>query len=251
VVELLSFLGLAWPRLLLYPGGLFALALLWAVRRARPAPPVSAPPELRVAACVPPLLLVCLLPLPGAAALPRALDLPAALALLEWPVALALLVGSKAPGDARALARRYGPLLLAACALAIGARSLALDGLVREPPSGALPRALIGAGAACWALALPALLDLGRSAGTSAERSGEALRVVGHGLLAATFWLALLPSPWLAPLPVALVFLLLFLADRGGDRGRSAWVFGSRIAAALTAGLILAAAAADVVRRLT
>jgi hypothetical protein len=247
--DLLSFLGLAWPRLLLYPGGLFALTLLWTLYRAQSPHVEAEAPELRVAACVPPLLLLCLLPLPGAAELPRQIDLPTALALLEWPVALALIVDGKAPGDARALLRRYGPLLLAACAFALGARSLALDALVREPPPGLLPRALLAAGALCWALALPALLGLGAEA--PPLRSGFALRIAGHGLLAASLWLALLPSPWLAPLPALLVFVLLFLAARSRRRWQAAWSVGGYLAAALTAALILAAAVAALLARLT
>ena len=250
MTDLLSFLGLAWPRLLLYPGGLFALALLWLVRRVWPYTPVAAPPTLRVAEGVPPLLLLCLLPLPGAAVLPRAIDLPAALALLEWPLALALLTGEMRD-DPRTMAARYAPLLLAACALVLGSHSLALDAFVREPPPGVLPRALLAAGAAYWALALPALLGLGPLVAAPPTRSwGAAMRIVGHGLLAALLWFALLPSPWLAPLPAILVFLLLFLADRSGPHCRGAWRFAKWLSAIIIGALIVAAAIAALRDRL-
>lgn len=250
MADLFSYLGLAWPRLLLYPGGVFALALLWLLRKVRSGPPSNASAELQVAACVPPLLLLCLLPLPGAATLPRPIDLPTALALLEWPVALAFVAGAATRADPRALAARYAPLLLAACAIVLGSRSLALDALVRPPPPGPLPRALLAAGAACWALALPALLGPGPDAAPPSQRWGDQLRVLGHGLLAALPWLALLPSPWLAPLPVMLVFLLLFFTDRSGPQGRAAWIVAGRAAAALVGALILLSAIVALQERL-
>ncbi|NJM06235.1 hypothetical protein HC891_08620 [Candidatus Gracilibacteria bacterium] len=80
--ELLVTVGQAWPRLLLYPGGLSAIALAWVLSRGAGVRVVSAA-DLMLAAG--PLLLISLLPLPGARDFPYTLDLFSALLLLELP----------------------------------------------------------------------------------------------------------------------------------------------------------------------
>ena len=97
--ELLALLGRAWSRLLIYPGGITAFAALWLIallqsrepsvesyqRRAR-----AGSWSLALGALVPPWLGLALLPLPPAATLSRQTDLIVALALLEWPLVLAI-----------------------------------------------------------------------------------------------------------------------------------------------------------------
>ncbi len=157
--ELLGALGLAWPRLLLYPGGLFALGASWLLARwlrwcaglpAR-ATPASA---IDLAAVLPPLAALSLLPLAPARGFPYGLDLVVAVGLLEWP-SLRRAAGRNL---ARAeLLRRYGPLIVGALLMAEGAGGLGLSGLLTWP-AGRLDQALLLGGAAIWLLALPGLL---------------------------------------------------------------------------------------------
>ncbi|MBX0330043.1 hypothetical protein K2Z83_20450 [Oscillochloris sp. ZM17-4] len=77
--ELLGALGLAWPRLLIYPGGLSALGLAWLLSRwmvvgKRPSPPAPLPLRRErgvvIIDALPPLLALALLPLPPARGFP-------------------------------------------------------------------------------------------------------------------------------------------------------------------------------------
>jgi len=154
--ELLGALGLAWPRLLIYPGGLGALlgaALLarWfrSVAAGGAGPGVAGAPagwRGRAAAwaaggrlvglvdVLPPLLALSLLPLPPARAFPYGLDLPAALALLAWPRVRALArAGGLEPERLRLLAPAGWLLLLALLLLAEGAGAIELSTLLRAP----------------------------------------------------------------------------------------------------------------------
>src|SRR6266508_6847510 len=124
--ELLALLGRAWPRLLIYPGGLTTFALLWLIGRIKnqeprtknnPTNPGLSLDEgderrtnderrttnddervrwsvvgssLDMSAVVLPWLGLALLPLPGAAGISRQTDLITVLALLEWPLLLAI-----------------------------------------------------------------------------------------------------------------------------------------------------------------
>lgn len=161
--ELFGALGLAWPRLLLYPGGLFALGASWLLARwlawcgRRPwaaGAPVGAAGMLEL---VPPLAALTLLPLAPARGFPYGLDLVVAVGLLEWP-RLRLLVRA-GPGRA-ALVRSYGPLVVGAALMAAGAGGLGLSGLLSWP-GGWLERLLLAGGACIWLLALPGLLAAG------------------------------------------------------------------------------------------
>ncbi|MFN8501573.1 hypothetical protein [Kouleothrix sp.] len=104
--ELLTLVGLAWSRLLLFPGGAAALAAAWLVARARAASLAkSAAAALAagdIVALALPWLGLALLPLPFAPPMGRKTDLVVALALLEWP----LLRGIK-PGAARPRQRAW------------------------------------------------------------------------------------------------------------------------------------------------
>ena len=110
--ELLGALGLAWPRLLLYPGGAFALGAGWLLAAwlsgcaGRPVAPPSAPGPGDLLAALPPLAAIALMPLAPARSFPYGLDLVIALTLLEWPRAL------QGRGLSRGEAlQQYGPLL--------------------------------------------------------------------------------------------------------------------------------------------
>lgn len=159
--ELLGALGLAWPRLLLYPGGLFALGASWLLARwlawcAGPAPAAEARPRPSdLVDLLPPLAALSLLPLAPARGFPYGLDLVVAVGLLEWP----RLRG--APGAALArgqLLRAYGPLIAGALLMAEAAGGLGLSGLLSWP-AGWLERAMLLGGAGVWLAALPRLID--------------------------------------------------------------------------------------------
>jgi hypothetical protein len=194
--ELLGALGLAWPRLLLYPGGLFALLAArllaaWLARcRGGAAAPLrrpGQPPGMAIVAAAPPLAAIALLPLAPARSFPFGIDLVVALALLEWPRLLA------GPATRReALARDYGPLLVAALGMAVAVGGVELTRLLRLP-AGWAERALLLAAAALWLAALPRLLA-GAPAGAA-----HRLRALGLLLVAALPLLGALAA-WAAPL---------------------------------------------------
>ena len=158
--ELLGALGLAWPRLLLYPGGLFALAASWVLDawlarcgcrlETHEQAGVSAPGAL-----VPPLVALALLPLAPARSFPYGVDLVVALALLEWPQALGW--GARRREE---LARAYAPLLVAGLGMAEAGGGLELTRLLRWPEP-LLGQLLLGASAGLWLTALPRLLARG------------------------------------------------------------------------------------------
>lgn len=264
--ELLALIGLSWSRLLLYPGGLTALTLAWIWHSSWTGSWTllnwhSIPAALlarRLAAAVPPLLCISLLPLPGAAPLARSIDVPTALALLEWPLVLALLPASTdspfIEKRLRGLQIGYGVLILAVLASVQATRSFGLEALVAPlAQPDLLSNALRIAGAIGWMLALPTLLGLGAfEQGEIADISwGDELRVVGHCLLSALPWLAMTSGlSWLAPLPPLLIALLLAAMHRFGHRGQRAWIWTLRGAALTLLALLTWAAAANVAARL-
>jgi len=169
--ELLGALGLAWPRLLLYPGGLFALVASWLLGGwlARCGCRSASPGRAKLGAVVPPLVALALLPLAPARSFPYGLDLVVALVLLEWPRALGW--GAQRREE---LARAYAPLLLAGLGLAEACGGLELTRLLRWPEP-LVAQLLLGASAALWLAALPRLLASGPG--------GLAGRLRGLGLL--------------------------------------------------------------------
>lgn len=180
--ELLGALGLAWPRILLYPGGLFALVAAWLLdrwlRRCRagagwpahgtgPAGGGGLGQGLAPLALVAPLAVLTLLPLAPARSFPYGLDLVAAIALLELPRLLAL-----RELDRERLGREYAPLLVAALGMTSAVGSAGLSRLLL-PPEGWRARALLAAGTVLWLLALPRLLPGGADA-PGAPRTAQA-----------------------------------------------------------------------------
>jgi hypothetical protein len=231
LAELLSFLGLAWSRLLIFPGGLCAFVIVWLVgfleqRRISPiAPPcctgaaalrgmgaavlrgmgaaalrsLPGPSPLAASAVVLPWLGVALLPLPLAAPLSRPVDLVVIIALLEWPRLLAITVdlhtGERLRGMQRLAAalNGYPPLALALILTAEGTGTLESSGLLRIPEgSVALWWFWLGVGALI--LTLPPLIEAGPFAIDAPDdlRFGMRLRALGIVLIAALPGIALL-----------------------------------------------------------
>jgi hypothetical protein len=172
--ELLAMLGRAWSRLLIYPGGLTAFAIIWLISTLQNREPGTQNGEparmndsqlLVLSSIVAPWLALALLPLPLAAGLPRQVDIVVALALLEWPQILATSQALRAGGTRRLAAalNSYPTLVLATLALAQPAGSLDIVALARPPSelASASASALHWLGAVALALALAPALGLG------------------------------------------------------------------------------------------
>lgn len=262
--ELLALLGRVWPRLLLYPGGLTAFAIVWLMHRARHrrlAPRMSpgAQAEQRphdandpnavithtatadhespkritiidISAIASPWLGLALLPLPFGAPLNRQVDIIVLLALLEWPLALAIVEDlRRKEGAARriiAALNSYPPRILATLALVQSARSFELGAFAQSPGQQATDaaRALYWLGAVVWVLALLPALGLGPfGAGAPARRSisiGLQLRAIGLVAISALPWALIVgtESRWLLPLPPLLIAGLLWGVGRASAR---------------------------------
>lgn len=156
--ELLGALGLAWPRLLLYPGGLFALGASWLLAGWLgwcAGSPTPTRPAAGLLDALPALAALTLLPLAPARVFPYGLDLALAVGLLEWP----RLWRAGLQGMPRAaLLRAYGPLLAGALLMAEAAGGLGLSGLLTWPATWP-DQALLIIGMATWLFALPRLLE--------------------------------------------------------------------------------------------
>jgi hypothetical protein len=234
--ELLTLLGLAWSRLVIYPGGLALIGLIWLITRTENPEPRTENREPRtenrepsiqrrsgqvnngswflvLSSIIPPWLGLALLPLPAAAPMNRKTDIIIVLALLEWPriVAIAHELCSADTTGQRAGARRlaaalnsYPALMLATLALAQPAGSLEIAALARSPSEMAALsiKALHWLGAAAWTLALPALLGLGPFQASVPVRKSWRAPVNGLEL---GMWLrgcglaSIAALPWLAP----------------------------------------------------
>lgn len=211
IAELLSFLGLAWSRLLICPGGLCALIAVWLAeafeRRHKqtgllffPTSWLASP--ITASAVVLPWLGVALLPLPGAAALSRPIDLVAVIGLLEWPRLLAITAdlqrGDRARGVQRLAAalNGYPPLILSLLVISLGTETLEVAGLLRIPESAAplQQTAWFWIGAGALILALPPLIEVGPFALDAPDelRPGLRVRMLGFILIAALPGIALL-----------------------------------------------------------
>lgn len=151
--DLFGALGQAWPRLLLYPGGLSAVLAALIFARLRGVRRFATPTSAGLIDLLPPLSVMTLLPLAPAAPFPYGLDLLTALALLLWP---ALRRAAVERCDLLQLAAQSLPVLLAGCALASAVGTLDLSGLLRWPSTPARQVAfLLGTGA--WLAAIPRL----------------------------------------------------------------------------------------------
>ncbi|NTW02853.1 MAG: hypothetical protein HGA19_16495 [Oscillochloris sp.] len=157
--ELLGALGLAWPRLLLYPGGLGAFGLAWLLARwmalvgtsaTHGASSYTTKDAEATVHVIMPLVALALLPLPPARSFPYGMDLVVALALLGWPRLYALAVGGGLTGVglSRAL-RGYSLLVLGATLLGASTGSMELSRLL-EPPHTVLGWGLLLVGTSLW-----------------------------------------------------------------------------------------------------
>lgn len=260
--ELLTLIGRAWPRLLIYPGGIAAFSLIWLLARTTNQEPRTGDYQgiasswflFLGSAIVPPWLGIALLPLPLAVDVGRQFDAVMTLGLLELPLLLTTAVELRSAEQltwrrgARRLAAAlngYPALVLALMLLGANAGSLELDALARLPAEQAAPviAGLHWAGAVMLALALPPVLGIGPFAtplpASQALRIGLRLRGIGLALLSLLPWLALartpfvlppLPQfeqqPWLLPAPPIVLALLIWGYHRA-TRGRAprAWAW--------------------------
>jgi hypothetical protein len=231
--ELLAMLGRAWPRLLIYPGGLVALALVWLlVRTKNQEPRISRPTNdqrltttaseyvrqsieafrfsilhsqfpipnfwLDLSAIVLPWLGLALLPLPHAAAIGRQTDLIAVFALLEWP--LLLTIAAERDGDAAsqrrlaAILNGYPPLILATLVQISAAGSFDLAVLARSPAEEAPARVALLRWLGSAAWLLALPPALGVGAFASRAPAARALQI-GLGLRAIGL-IAIAALPW-------------------------------------------------------
>jgi hypothetical protein len=243
LAELLALVGRAWARLLLYPGGLSVLAVLWGLSRinaghkqANPANRIAL--EYSIAALALAWLGVALLPLPLVAPLGRPVDMLVLVALLEWPRLVAAHAEAR-QGDTRRLAAAFNsyPLLLAATLLLAWASGSLEAGAWSNLPAAGAPertRAAYWLGALGWLAALPALAGIGpfRADPPCQVLLRFALQVRATGFVA----LALLPwvawagalSPWLVPVPVLGLAVAIWVFDRATQRfGTRRWALGS------------------------
>lgn len=259
--ELLALLGLAWPRILIYPGGLWALLLAWLWRRGVAAntqthetPVARRLSRVSVLTTVPPLVAISLLPLPFAAQFSRPTDLIVTVALLEWPIMLrfAALPSERARQYSAQLALGYGVLLPALLALAQTTRSFGLDTLVAQSgTSEILPLLLRWGAVGGWALALVPLLALGPFHHETTGTLALALRAVGHILVATLPLLALTDSWWIAPLPPLVLSILLVAVQRWPNAATEQWEKALHGGAIVLWALLAWAAAAALLSRAT
>ncbi|GAB4449781.1 MAG: hypothetical protein OHK0015_55070 [Chloroflexi bacterium OHK40] len=222
--ELLGAIGLAWPRLLLYPGGLFAVVAAhllgaWLRRCAgSPVPAMALPGPATLCHAVGTLALLALLPLAPARSVPFGLDLFMALGLLEWPYL------ARRASRERVL-RAYLPLIVATTALATATGSVELTALLRVPasPQG---QALLAGGTALWLLALRRLLTDASGGVADDLRALGLLLVAALPVLGALASLleAILPGPlagWLLPPAAMLICALALGGMMRAARGRA------------------------------
>ncbi len=153
--DILGALGQAWPRLLLYPGGISALLMVLIVARLRGIPPATLG-LFTLIDLLPPLSVITLLPLSPAAPFAYGLDLPTALLLLLWPSFRRAAQERIAP---QSMYERYLPLLIAATALVSVTTTLDLSGLLHWPAE-PLRRLGILLGALAWIAAVPLITSL-------------------------------------------------------------------------------------------
>ena len=193
--ELLGALGLAWPRLLLYPGGLSVVGLAWLLARilAQLSPGSHGFWRMHVDfASVLPLIAISLLPLPYAVPFPNGLDLIIALALLDGPLWLRQDDRRWTVDGVPSTVHRPSSIVLfvlAGFAMSQGAGSWRLDSLLgwatRPAP---LDRALLLVGSLGWLIA--ALRS--QSPDPYYQDLGAVLRLIGHLLIAGLPWLGLI-----------------------------------------------------------
>ncbi|RRR71613.1 MAG: hypothetical protein EI684_11330 [Candidatus Viridilinea halotolerans] len=179
---------MAWPRLLVYPGGLFAIVAAWLVTRwlhwcARiPWRTATFGTYQTLGSLLPPLVAISLLPLAPARPFPYGLDLFVALGLLEWPRMQQWL---QQQPTRSVLLQRYWPLLLAALGWAEAVGGVGLSRLLAWPEA-PLNQALLLVSTALW---LSAVAPFGSHPGSrwnGAKAHWDAMS--GYRLSAIGYW---------------------------------------------------------------
>ncbi|NOK64214.1 MAG: hypothetical protein GFH27_549323n47 [Chloroflexi bacterium AL-W] len=277
MTELLVLLGRAWSRLLLYPGGVSAFALIWLIKYLQPRivpsflrhslhlqptsstyVPVSQPLHTfaSMSAVVLPWLALSLLPLPLAPAMERPIDVLVVVALLDWPLILTIAIEVRQRGWSvqqnswRRLAAAlngYPSFMLAMLLLVMASRSLQLDQLTRLPGADTVPAILVAwaLGVCTLVVSLPPLLGLGPFATDAPEdvglRIGLRLRGIGLVVLAIFPLLGLLESYlWLFLLLCVCItgYLILFIRLAGRWSAQQ-WAIGYALLALVQLAVLL------------
>ena len=288
MTELLVLLGRAWSRLLLYPGGVSAFAVIWLITYLQPriAPSLNAhvfhpkhtnlthPPTfyslhtfVSISAVVLPWLSLALLPLPLAPMMERPVDVLVVLALLEWPFVLTIAAevrSSRLPVQQNGWKRLAGVLngypcfVLALLLLVTVSRSLQLDQLTRLPGMDAGFVVIVAwiFGVCSLVVSLPPIMGLGPSAtaapGDLGLRTGLRLRGVGLVVLALFPLLGLLESYlWVFLLACVLVgcYLIAFIRFAGRWSARR-WATGYAVLALMQLVVLLGVSAVALQDRL-
>ncbi|MEM8531262.1 MAG: hypothetical protein AAGF95_10495 [Chloroflexota bacterium] len=269
MTELLVLLGRAWSRLLFYPGGVSAFAVIWLIAYLQPriASSLNAhvfhakhtnlthPPTfyalhtfLSMSAVVLPWLSLALLPLPLAPSMERPVDVLVALALFEWPLVLTLATEVRSSNQSaqqngwRRLAAAlngYPCFVLALLLLMTVSRSLQLDQLTRLPGMDAGFVVIVAwiFGVCTLVVSLPPILGLGPFAtaapGDPGLRIGLRLRGIGLVVLALFPLLGLLESYlWVFLLACVLVGCYLIACIRFAGRWPTRrWAIGYAVLA--------------------
>jgi hypothetical protein len=212
--DLLALLGQAWPRLLLYPGGICALALLWlwlALHKQQTLFRESTPKQWLH--CVPALVVISLLPVRGAVELGQSLDLFVALFLVEWPLFIALSDRqNEQTGTVQgSLLQGYSLLLPSLLLLADLNNSLLLGAQAASPPAWLWePIIFRWIAALAWLVALFPLAGLGPFRRENEPDLAAHSRILGHlGLISLPLLGLLHERVWLMPLvPIGLAVAL-------------------------------------------
>lgn len=266
--ELLGALGLAWPRLLIYPSGVVGLGLAWLLGRwidwvtddrrrtkagVRPIFVLRPSSFVYYLDCLPPLLGLALLPLPPARSFPYGIDLLAALTLFEWPRWRARMGGCecRAPSAERQEPRTedlpgdlyigYGLILVSVLAINAATGGIELAGLLHTPAS-VDGRILLLSGGLLWLFAQRYLGARARAAGMA-----ERLATLGHLLISVLPLLALLataleerlPAGWSGWLLPALAFCAAALVLGAALRLEQPARWAERLTIAMAGALII------------
>lgn len=230
MTELLVLLGRAWSRLLVYPGGVSAFAIIWLITYLQlrigpslsphafhpkytslthPSTGHSLHTVVSISAVVLPWISLALLPLPLAPTMERPVDVLVLFALLEWPFVLTIATEVRSSNvhvqqnGWRRLANvlnGYPCLVLALLLLVPASRSLQLDQLTRLPGMDAGSVIVVAwiFGVCSLVVSLPPILGLGPFAtaapGDFGLCTGLRLRGVGLVVLALFPLLGLLES---------------------------------------------------------
>ncbi|WP_322820854.1 hypothetical protein [Chloroflexus sp.] len=185
--DLLGVLGQAWPRLLLYPGGLSAVLAVVMFARLRGVTITRDDHITTLIDVLPPLCVLTLLPLAPAASFAYGLDLATTLLLLMWPVMRQVAQERRDPRD---VINQYLPIIMAAMVFASITNTLSLSGLLRWPAE-PLPQIGYGLGIVAWFVGSSQIMSTRPNLATACSELG----FVMVGVLPLSAGLQALPVP--------------------------------------------------------